>query len=125
MRRMDPMSGARAETRDASRRTYLAEERTLLAWWRSGLAAMAVAIGVGRLLPAILEPSSQAPFVALGLGYGLLGLVMVVFGSARERAQARALAEGRFEALPRWVVGGLTAYLALLAFATMALIFLE
>jgi uncharacterized membrane protein YidH (DUF202 family) len=32
---------------DASRRTYLAEERTLLAWWRSGLAAFAVAVGVG------------------------------------------------------------------------------
>jgi hypothetical protein len=29
-------------THDASRRTYLAEERTLLAWWRSGLAAFAV-----------------------------------------------------------------------------------
>jgi inner membrane protein YidH len=122
---MDPRAGADHETRDASRRTYLAEERTLLAWWRSGLAAMAVAIGVGRLLPAILDASSQGPFVALGLGYAVLGLVMVVFGSARERAQARALAAGRFEPLPRWVVGALTAYLAALALATMALVFLE
>ena len=31
------------------------EERTLLAWWRSGLAALAVALGVGRLLPALLD----------------------------------------------------------------------
>ena len=37
-------------THDASRQTYLAEERTLLAWWRSGLAAFAVAVGVGALL---------------------------------------------------------------------------
>jgi uncharacterized membrane protein YidH (DUF202 family) len=122
---MDPGAGVDRDTRDASRRTYLAEERTLLAWWRSGLAAMAVAIGVGRLLPAILDASSQGPFVALGFGYAVLGLVMVVFGSARERAQARALAEGRFEPLPRWVVGSLTAYLAALALATMALVFLE
>ena len=43
-------------THDASRRTYLAEERTLLAWWRSGLAAFAVAVGVGRLLPAEVVP---------------------------------------------------------------------
>lgn len=113
------------ETRDASRRTYLAEERTLLAWWRSGLAAMAVALGVGRLLPALLDASSQGPFVALGVGYAVLGLVLVLFGSARERAQARALAEGRFATLPRWVVGGLTAYLALLALATMALVLVE
>ena len=86
---------------------------------------MAVALGVGRLLPALLDASSQAPFVALGAGYAVLGLIMVLFGSARERAQARALAEGRFAPLPRWVVGGLTAYLALLALATVVLVFLE
>jgi putative membrane protein len=113
------------QTRDATRRTYLAEERTLLAWWRSGLAAMAVALGVGRLLPALLDASSQAPFVALGVGYAVLGLTLVLFGSSRERAQARALAEGRFAPLPRWVVGGLTVYLALLAFATMVLVVFE
>jgi uncharacterized membrane protein YidH (DUF202 family) len=37
---------------DDTRRTYLAEERTLLAWWRSGLAALAVASAVGRLVPS-------------------------------------------------------------------------
>ena len=116
---MDP------QPRDASRRTYLAEERTLLAWWRTGMASMAVALGVGRLLPALLDASPQAPFVALGAGYAVLGLIMVLFGSVRERAQARALAEGRFAPLPRWVVGGLTAYLALLALATVVLVFLE
>ncbi|MEX2421629.1 MAG: DUF202 domain-containing protein [Actinomycetota bacterium] len=116
---MDP------QPRDASRRTYLAEERTLLAWWRTGLASMAVALGVGRLLPALLEASSQAPFVALGAGYAVLGLTLVLFGSVRERAQTRALAEGRFAPLARWVVGGLTAYLALLALATVVLVFLE
>jgi len=113
------------QPRDASRRTYLAEERTLLAWWRTGLASMAVALGVGRLLPALLDATSQAPFVALGAGYAILGLILVLFGSARERAQARALAEGRFAPLPGWVVGGLTAYLALLAVATVALVLVE
>ncbi len=122
---MNAGAGSDRETLDASRRTYLAEERTLLAWWRSGLAAMAVALGVGRLLPALLDASSQAPFVALGVGYAVLGLVLVLFGSARERAQASALAQGRFAPLPRWVVGGLTAYLAVLALATMALVFIE
>jgi uncharacterized membrane protein YidH (DUF202 family) len=36
---------------DPTRRTWLAAERTWLAWWRSGIAAAAAAIGVGRLVP--------------------------------------------------------------------------
>lgn len=111
--------------RDASRRTYLAEERTLLAWWRSGLAALAVALGVGRLLPAILNEGSRVPFAALGVAYAILGLALVLYGSVRERAQARALSEGRFEALPRVVVASLTVYLGVLALATTALILFE
>jgi putative membrane protein len=110
------------EARDASRRTYLAEERTLLAWWRSGLAAFAVAVGVGRLLPALLEEDGEGPFVALGVAYALLGLGLVLFGSLRERAQAKALAEGGFAPLSRALVTALTAYLTLLALATIALV---
>ena len=109
-------------THDASRRTYLAEERTLLAWWRSGLAAFAVALGVGRLLPALLDEDGQGPFVALGVAYALLGLGLVLFGSLRERAQAKALAEGGFAPLSRALVTALTAYLTLLALATIALV---
>ena len=109
-------------THDASRRTYLAEERTLLAWWRSGLAAFAVAVGVGRLLPALLDEDGRGPFVALGVAYALLGLGLVLFGSLRERAQAKALAEGGFAPLSRALVTALTAYLALLGLATIALV---
>ena len=110
------------DARDASRRTYLAEERTLLAWWRSGLAAFAVAIGVGRLLPALLDDAGKGPFVALGVAYALLGLALVLFGSLRERAQAKALAEGGFAPLSRALVTALTVYLAVLAVATIALV---
>jgi inner membrane protein YidH len=104
------------EARDASRRSYLAEERTLLAWWRSGLAAFAVAIGVGRLLPAFLDDEGKAPFVALGVACAILGLAFVVFGSFRERAQAQALAQGGFAPFSRAVVIALSVYLAGLAF---------
>lgn len=110
------------EARDASRRTYLAEERTLLAWWRSGLAAFAVAIGVGRLLPALLDDTGTTPFVALGVAYAILGLAFVIFGSLRERAQARALAEGGFAPLARVAVTALTVYLSLLAVTTIVLV---
>jgi uncharacterized membrane protein YidH (DUF202 family) len=109
-------------THDASRRTYLAEERTLLAWWRSRLAAFAVAVGVGRLLSVLLDEDGHGPFVALGVAYALLGLGLVLFGSLREQAQAKALAEGGFAPLSRALVIALTAYLALLGLATITLV---
>ena len=46
----------------------------------------------------------------------------MLFGSLRERAQAKALAEGGFARLPRAVVTALTVYLALLAAATITLV---
>jgi len=46
----------------------------------------------------------------------------VLFGSLRERAQAKALAEGGFAPLSRALVTALTAYLTLLALATIALV---
>ena len=48
------MTDPQREPDDATRRTCLAQERTFLAWLRSGLAAFAVAVGVGRLTPALL-----------------------------------------------------------------------
>ena len=77
---------------------------------------------MGRLLPALLEEDGEGPFVALGVAYALLGLGLVLFGSLRERAQAKALAEGGFAPLSRALVMALTAYLALLGLATMALV---
>ena len=60
-----------AARQDASRRTLLAEERTFLAWFRSGLAAIAVSLAVGRLLPALVE-GDQRVYRLLGIVYGLL-----------------------------------------------------
>lgn len=110
------------QSQGASRRTHLAEERTLLAWWRSGLASLAVAIGVGRLLPALLDDGGRGAFAALGIAYAVLGLALVVLGSIRERAQSRALSEGRFVPLSGIVVVAVSGYLALLALATIALV---
>ena len=50
----EPPGGGRFDEHgDATRRTRLANERTYLAWWRTGLAAFAVSLGAGRLVPAI------------------------------------------------------------------------
>jgi uncharacterized membrane protein YidH (DUF202 family) len=112
------------ETGDAARRTHLASERTLLAWWRSGLAAMAVALAVGRLLPALLS-TSTTPFAALGVGFAVLALAFVVYGTQRQRHVDRAIREGNFRALDGWVVLSLTALMAILAVATIILILAE
>jgi uncharacterized membrane protein YidH (DUF202 family) len=103
---------------DASRRTYFAEERTLLAWWRSGIAAAAVALGVGAILPK-LGDQPRARFVALGIGYGILAVIFVVGGSLRDRQSRRALAANGFAEVPGWVVSVVTAYLTVLVVLTV------
>ena len=109
---------------DATRRTYLAQERTLLAWWRSGMAALAVAVGVGRLVPSLLDVSAP-PFVALGICFGLLGIAFFVVGSNRNRQVIRHLSEGGFTPLNDRVVWWLTAALVVLSVATMVLLVTE
>jgi len=116
-----PQTGA--ET-DATRRTYLAQERTLLAWWRSGLAAFAVAVGVGRLVPALLHVSAP-PFVTLGVAYGLLGLAFVSIGARRDREVKRHLETGRFVPLDTRVTLAISAALVLLGAATIVLLITE
>ncbi len=106
---------------DASRRTYFAEERTLLAWWRSGIAAAAVALGVGAVLPK-LGDEPRARFVALGVGYGLLAVIFIIGGSLRERQSRRALAANGFAELPGWVIVAVTVYLTALVVITVAVL---
>ncbi len=80
---------------DATRRTRLANERTYLAWCRTGLAAIAVGIGIGKLLPLHSNAASW-PFEVVGVGFGVLGLVMLVVGLQRTRAVEDALDRGSF-----------------------------
>jgi putative membrane protein len=104
---------------DVSRRTWLAAERTWLAWWRTGLGAAAVALAVGRLLPGLTH-GSRWPLRALGIGYALLAVCVVVTGAMRQRRSAAALREGGFDHLPDSLVITLTAAAVLLAVATLA-----
>jgi uncharacterized membrane protein YidH (DUF202 family) len=78
----------------------LAAERTLLAWWRTSLATTAVALAVGRLLPAVARVP-RTPYLWLGTGFGILALTLIVFGTLRQRAVDRALAQGSSRACTR------------------------
>jgi putative membrane protein len=75
--------GADRRTALAGERTSLAGERTLLAWWRTGLTAVAVALGVGRLLPELAPHAAKWPYVALGVGFALYGIAMFLLGTRR------------------------------------------
>jgi inner membrane protein YidH len=116
------MPGVEEERRErgAEHRTFLAQERTLLAWWRSGLAALAVALAVGRLFPALLD-ASHAPFAYLGIGFAILCLGFIVYGSIRDRIVNQGLRHGEFRAIDRGIVWMFTALLAVLAIVTIAL----
>lgn len=79
---------------DAPRRTRLAGERTQLAWWRTGLAAFAVGIGVGRVVP-MLDPNVTVwPYMLLGVGFVVYGILLVQFGIKRGSRVDQAVSSG-------------------------------
>ena len=76
------------EDQEAVRRTVLARERTALAWLRSGITALGVAVAVGRVVPEVAGTDSL-PYALLGAGYGIIGLVMVAYGSLTQGQRER------------------------------------
>lgn len=90
------------ETVDATRRTRLASERTELAWWRTGLTALAVALGVGRVVPGLDDGSTRWPYELVGVFFALYGVAVIAYGTTRRGVVERALAEGRYPDPPRF-----------------------
>ena len=107
---------------DATRRTYLASERTELAWWRTGLTALAVALGVGRVVPGLDEGSTQWPYELVGAFFALYGVAVIAYGSRRRAVVERALAEGRYPDPPRFAHAALAGAGVALGLLTVALI---
>ena len=106
---------------DATRRTRLASERTYLAWWRSALAAFAVSLGVGKIVPQ-LTTGSSAGYEIVGVGYALLGVAFIGYGYHRHQQQEKALLEGRFVSFGCGAALGFTVAGILLGAATVAVV---
>jgi putative membrane protein len=106
---------------DAPRRTQLAAERTWLAWWRTGLAAAAGAIGIGRLLPELI-PGRSWPYAVLGTGYGVLALALMGAAAVRQARVRDALLRGDFDELSNGWILGFTAAGMLLTVLTIVLV---
>jgi putative membrane protein len=110
---------------DASRRTYLAGERTQLAWWRTGLTALAVALGVGRVVPELNGTATRWPYVIAGVGFALWGIFAIAYGTANREAMEKALRQGRFHEAPTWPLRTLSLTGIALGLLTATLILLD
>ena len=90
------MSGG-PEFPEASRRTYLAGERTELAWWRTGLTSLAVGLGAGKLVPK-LSGGAAWPFELVGTAFAVTGIAFIAYAYIRQKQVEDAVARGSYAA---------------------------
>jgi putative membrane protein len=112
------------ETRDATRRTHLANERTYLAWWRTGLTTLAVSFAAGRLVPE-LSGGPNWPFQLIGIAFALVGVVFMAYSYVRHRDVQEALARGQYASLPNRAAILFAGIGALLGLATIVLLLFQ
>jgi putative membrane protein len=106
---------------DVTRRTRLAAERTWLAWWRTGIATIAAAIGVGGVVPGLVG-GSRVPYVILGAGYAGLAIALFVVAGRRQNEVERALDRGEYAVVSASWVTGFTVAAVVLALGTLVAI---
>jgi putative membrane protein len=107
---------------DSVRRTRLAAERTELAWWRTALTSIAVAVGVGRIVPELSDKPTEWPYAAVGIGFAVYSVCLFAYGSIRSREVERAVDRGEIIPRSRMETRLLMAFGVLLSLATIALI---
>ena len=120
-REPSPPGGRFDEAGDATRRTRLANERTYLAWWRTGLTAFAVSLGTGKLVPALTD-ETQWPYLAVGIGFAILGVAFVAYGYRRMREVDAAIARGEYARPDARMLGLLAAAGVVLGLALLAIV---
>jgi putative membrane protein len=84
------------QAQDATRRTRLANERTYLAWWRTGLTSLAVSLAAGKVVPQLSNTHHTWPYQVIGAGFAVIGIGCIAYGLRRERQVEAALMRGEF-----------------------------
>ena len=110
------------EPRDFTRRTLLANERTYLAWWRTGITSIATALAAARVVPEIANVKHDWPYTVLGVGFALIGVVCFAYGHLRRLQVERAVRRGDFADLSHTVTLLISFGGVLLAIALVVLI---
>lgn len=105
------------------RRAQLAAERTYLAWWRTSLATVAVAIAIGRLLPDVVHAGTTWPYVAVGVAWGVLAIAIAAYAPIRQMLLRRAIDRGAY-AHPHQVALGVMATAGVLLVTASVLLIL-
>jgi putative membrane protein len=81
---------------DSRARTHLANERTFLAWLRTGLSLMAVGLAAAGFLPVDLVPGF--PYVrSFASLLVLCGTIMVLYGASRYMRACRQIDQGLYD----------------------------
>ncbi len=118
-----PKPSENISTDDARVREHLANERTYLAWLRTGIAMMGFGVVLAKLRYVFSPGTLTAPAAGiihaadLGLLLTVIGLSVVIFSALRFQAVQRQIREGRFQASSAFVLifTSLIAILGLLA----------
>ena len=125
---MQAMEPRPTEDRDladsAPRRTWLAAERTYLAWLRTGLGALGLALAVGRLLPRSSTPTTP-PSVCWAPATVCWASSCSSSGAYRAQRVRSALAAGRPVPADFWEIWALTVLSIALAVVTIVLVLAE
>jgi inner membrane protein YidH len=113
------------DPRDYTRRTLLANERTYLAWWRTGITSLAAGLGAARVAPALANAKHDWPYTVLGAGFAVIGLVCFAYGHLRRVHVDRSVREGDFAELSHTVTLVISVGGVLLAAGLVVLIIAE
>lgn len=108
---MEPIPNEGSTARD-----QLANERTFLAWVRTGLGF----VGIGVVLEKLIQEQGISALV-IGLVFTAAGIGMLVYGLLRYRRIAKLLTEGRFAPAQR---GPIALVVLLVALAITAGLFM-
>jgi putative membrane protein len=112
------------EAGDALRRTRLANERTYLAWWRTGLTSLAVGLGAGKIVPE-LSSGSAWPFELVGSAFALVGIGLIAYSYVRQKQVEEALSRGEYASLSPNASLAFAGVGVILGLGTIAIILVE